>query len=245
MSRSLARAALFALVGVGLLLHWVRQLSGWRPPLASSDPKVVVAFTALLLALGLALWQFGVMVAVRRVRRAAAVPGVAAAVCAVTNVIEDGFGVESAFFLFIAATLVVLLGQFWLAVVVLRATGSWLCGHSGDLGIGAGRLSAAGRTVDALCLGPGGGLGVQDERHRTDHARRVDGPATADTAGYSHRHVAAMPGVINQASVLCCRTHPRLSDGGEGERTMNWPKRHRSRSFAENPLWIRDFIAVA
>ena len=126
MSRSVSRATLFSLVGVGFLLHWIRQESGWRPRLPSSEPEVVVAFTALLLAHGLALWQFGAIVPDRRVRRAASALGVAAAVCAVANVLEDGYGVESAFFLFIAATLVLLLGQFLLAVVVLRTTGSWL-----------------------------------------------------------------------------------------------------------------------
>ena len=104
-----ARAALFLLVGLGFLVLWGRQESGWREPLPNSDTRVLLGFSALLAGLGasLLLWSPG--------RRSTTVSATAAFAAAATNLLEDGLGLGWAFFAFIASSLTLLVGQLVLA----------------------------------------------------------------------------------------------------------------------------------
>ena len=103
---------LHALVGLGFLALWVRQESGWRPRLPSDELPVLVSFTGLLLLLGASLFVWS---AEQHRVRAGAVPVTGAVVAAASDVVEDGAGLEWAFWPFITATAVLIVGQLVLA----------------------------------------------------------------------------------------------------------------------------------
>lgn len=105
-----ARAALFLLVGLGFLVFWGRQESGWWDPLPDSDTGVLLGFSALLAGLGasLLLWSPD--------KRSTTVSATAAFGAAGTNLLEDGLGLSWAFLPFVACTLTLLIGQLAMAV---------------------------------------------------------------------------------------------------------------------------------
>ena len=72
----------------------------------------------------LALPVFGGQVTGRNARRWAVVAGAAAGANSLTNIIEDGVGVEGMFMVFIAGTAVMLLALVGLSVVIGTAPGS-------------------------------------------------------------------------------------------------------------------------
>jgi hypothetical protein len=114
---------LFALTGIALFAYWALA----RPSLGMTswmrEWSHVLWFSATLLLLAGALVTFGRMVGSRQVVGVATLAGAAIALSSLANVIEDGFRVDAAFFLFILGTLIGLIALLALAVTITR-TGS-------------------------------------------------------------------------------------------------------------------------
>lgn len=114
------QAALFALAGVSSFAYWILADPG--PDTISTEWRYVLLFSLSLLALGVALPVFGSMVGGRFATRVSLVAGSAAVFGSVVNIVEDGLGVEWAFWGFVAATAIQLLALLVLTVVVALAT---------------------------------------------------------------------------------------------------------------------------
>ena len=113
------RAALFALVGVGFFTHWVVTDPSRDGPIVTAWPHVL-AFSALLLTLAVALPVYGRMVGGRWVLRLSLAAGAGAALASVANIFEDGLQMDWVFFVFIMATAIINLALLALTVVIAR-----------------------------------------------------------------------------------------------------------------------------
>ena len=117
-SARVARAVLFALAGVIFFAHWLITDPGFDESGAQDEWGQVLAFSAVLLSLGVALPVFGLMVGGRWVIRFSVLAGVGALVAGVANIFEDGFQIEGFFFVFILGTAVCDLALLAVAVVI-------------------------------------------------------------------------------------------------------------------------------
>lgn len=125
MPRSM-RALLLTLPGVAFLAYWVIADPGYEASAAQTTWPYVLGFSAALATLAMALPVFGGQVTGRNARRWAVVAGAAAGANSLTNIIEDGVGVEGMFFAFIAGTAVMIVALVGLSVVIVRARGTRL-----------------------------------------------------------------------------------------------------------------------
>lgn len=122
----LMRALLFALPGAAFLAYWVIADPGYGASASQTTWPYVLGFSGALATLAVALPVFGGQVTGRTARRWAVVAGAAAGTNSLTNIIEDGVGVEGMFFAFIAGTAVMLVALVGLSVVMVRARGTRL-----------------------------------------------------------------------------------------------------------------------
>lgn len=116
----MVRALLFA--GTGVAWFALRFVSGPSPTVASMQEwPNVIAFSAVLMTLALALVTFGRMVGRRWVVRLATIAAAAAAVMSVVNIVEDGFRVEAAFYAFVLGLLILDVALGGLALAIARS----------------------------------------------------------------------------------------------------------------------------
>jgi hypothetical protein len=117
----LARGLLFAGTGVAWFTFWyftdprtetIAEMQVW--------PRVIW-FSAMLLLLAVALLTFGRMVGGRSSTRFATVAAATAGVMSVTNIVEDGFRVETMFLVFVAGLWILTLTLAGLTVTIARA----------------------------------------------------------------------------------------------------------------------------
>jgi len=118
-ARDVAAATFFAAVGIGAWLHWSITDPSFDQTPAQSEWDRVLGFSALVLAVmgaaALLGWMLSQTAPVRRTVFTLVATGVLAAV---TNVVEDGLGIEAAFFLFILLTGIQLLALTGLAIAL-------------------------------------------------------------------------------------------------------------------------------
>jgi hypothetical protein len=122
--RDLALAALLVAVGIGAWLHWSITDPSFDQTEAQSEWGHVLAFSALILGLTGGAAALGRRLSeAPSVRRLTVTLFAAGTVAALTNVIEDGLGVEGAFFVFILLTGVELVTLIGLAVALALRVG--------------------------------------------------------------------------------------------------------------------------
>ena len=124
------QAALFALVGVALLAHWVLADPGYEASESQDDWSFVLLFSAAIAGLALALPVFAGIVGGATVWRASMIAASGAAVGSVANILEDGLGWGWAFWAFVLGSAVLLVGLLAMAVAIVTSAR------------GAGRLAA-------------------------------------------------------------------------------------------------------
>jgi hypothetical protein len=116
----MARALLFAGTGVAWFTLWF--VSGpSRTTQSMQEWPNVIWFSATLLTLTPALVAFGRMVGGRWVTRLATIGAATAVLLSVTNIIEDGFRVEGAFYAFILGMLILEVALAGLALAIVRS----------------------------------------------------------------------------------------------------------------------------
>lgn len=106
-------------LGIGAWLHWSITDPSFDQTEAQSEWGHVLAFSALVLALTGGAAALGCALSgARSVRRLSLTLIAAGTLAAVTNVVEDGLGVENAFLVFIVLTGVQLLALIGLAIAL-------------------------------------------------------------------------------------------------------------------------------
>ena len=115
----LRRVALFILVAVLFIAHWVIADPGFEESATQTQWPFVIFFSAALLALALALPVYSKVVVQGPALRSATVAGVGAGLSSVANVIEDGFGVDAAFFGFVAGAAILIVALACFAAITL------------------------------------------------------------------------------------------------------------------------------
>jgi hypothetical protein len=113
-----ARALIFALVGVVFFAHWAITDPSLEESGGQDEWGQVLAFSAILLSLAVALPVYGLMVGGRWVIRLSALAGVGALVASVANIFEDGFQIDAFFFGFVLGTGIADLALPALALVI-------------------------------------------------------------------------------------------------------------------------------
>lgn len=118
--RPMKRAALFALAGTASFAYWfvARPTTGMTA--AMTEWPGVLAFSAVLLLLAVALPPYGRMVGGRGVARVSLVAGGGIGLASLGNVLEDGFRLEWAFLVFVAGVLTMLVALLVMSVGVIR-----------------------------------------------------------------------------------------------------------------------------
>jgi hypothetical protein len=117
---SLSRAALFAVTGVALFVFWFVARPSFEMTAAMKEWPHVLWFSGTLLTLAVSLPIFGRMVDGPRVARLAMIAGAGVGLSSVANVLEDGFRIDAAFFLFISGTLILDLALLALTIEIAR-----------------------------------------------------------------------------------------------------------------------------
>ncbi|MDH4346513.1 MAG: hypothetical protein OEW31_09280 [Thermoleophilia bacterium] len=117
----LARASLFVTVGIAFLAYWV--LASPSHDFVRTEWAYVLGFSAVLIALAVALLVLGRMAGGRWVARLSLVAGGGAALSGVANVAEDGLELTWAFWGFVVGTTTVVVA---LAALTVAA---WVTGH--------------------------------------------------------------------------------------------------------------------
>jgi len=113
------RSLLFALTGILWLVSWVTGPS-FEMTASMARWLVVLAFSAALLSLAVALPVVGRLVGGPSVVRSAIIAGAAASLCSVANVFEDGFQIEWFFFVFVLGLLTLDVALLALTIVIAR-----------------------------------------------------------------------------------------------------------------------------
>ena len=114
------RPLLFAGTGVAWFTLWF--VAGPSQTTASMQEwPNVIAFSAVLLALALALATFGRMVGGRWVIRLATIAGAIAGVLSIVNIVEDGFRVDAAFYAFVLGLMILEVALAGLALAIVRS----------------------------------------------------------------------------------------------------------------------------
>ena len=112
------RAAFFTLVGVLFFVHWITTQPSYGVSASQSEWNYVLAFSAAILALAIALPMFARLVGGRYTVRVSLVPAAGAALASFANVLEDGLQLGWAFYAFILGTAIIDLGLVALALVI-------------------------------------------------------------------------------------------------------------------------------
>lgn len=116
------RACLFAVTGIAGFGYWTVG----RPSLEMMrEWPHVVWFSATLLSLAVAIPTFGRMAGGRLSGQLATVAGAGAGLSSIANVVEDGFGIDGAFFVFTFGSLVMAIALVALSVVLARNASGW------------------------------------------------------------------------------------------------------------------------
>ena len=117
---TVTRAVVFAVTGTALFAFWIIARPSTEMTDAMREWPNVIWFSATLLALAVALPIFGRMVGGPRVVRLATIAGLGPAISSFANVLEDGFRIDAAFFLFIAGTLILDVALLALTIELAR-----------------------------------------------------------------------------------------------------------------------------
>jgi len=115
------RALLLTFPGIAFLAYWVIADPGYEASAGQTTWPHVLGFSAALATLAVALPVFGGQVTGSSARRWSAVAGAAVGANSITNILEDGLGVEWMFMVFVAGTAVMIIGLAGLAAVIARA----------------------------------------------------------------------------------------------------------------------------
>ncbi len=111
--------ALFALVGVAFLLHWILADPGFEVSNTQDDWRHVLGFSAALLSLAVALPRFAQLLVGRRdVLGVSLVAAAGAALSSAANIFEDGLHMGWAFYVFVMGTGALGLGLVALTVAI-------------------------------------------------------------------------------------------------------------------------------
>jgi hypothetical protein len=112
---------LFATAGGALFAYWSIARPSFEMTASMKEWPTVLGFSATLLSLAVALPVFGRMVGGPQVVRWATIAGAGVGLSSVANVIEDGFRIEGAFFLFILGTWTVNIALLALTIELARS----------------------------------------------------------------------------------------------------------------------------
>ncbi len=121
--RDISRSLLFATTGVALFAYWSIARPTFEITASMKEWPTVLWFSATLLSLAVTLPVFGRMVGGPQVVRWATIAGAGVGLSSVANVIEDGFRIEGAFFLFIMGTWTLNIALIALTIVLARTFG--------------------------------------------------------------------------------------------------------------------------
>jgi hypothetical protein len=117
------RATLFALTGVGFFVYWLVAKPTFEASPTQGDWPHVLAFTAIILTLAIAVPQFAQLVGGSIAFRSSLVVATGASLSSVANVLEDGLKLEWAFFGFVLDTAIILLGLLALTIAAVAREG--------------------------------------------------------------------------------------------------------------------------
>jgi hypothetical protein len=112
------RAALFSFVGVFNFAYWLIADPGYEESATQTEWPYVLGFSVTILSLAFAYPVFAQLVGGRVVSRVSLVPAAGFALGSLVNIVEDGLGMEWAFFGFVLTTAIGLLGLLALTAVV-------------------------------------------------------------------------------------------------------------------------------
>lgn len=111
---------MFGFTGFALFAFWLIARPSFEMTAAMKEWPQVLWFSATLLTLAVSLPIFGRMVGGATAVRLATIAGAGAGLSSVANVLEDGFRIDAAFFLFIAGTFTVDLALLGLTIEIAR-----------------------------------------------------------------------------------------------------------------------------
>lgn len=114
------RALLFAVTGVAFFAFWAIERPTYEMTASMTSWPTVLWFSSTLVLLAVAVFAFGWMVGGRWVVRLASIAAVGLAVSSVSNVLEDGFRIEAAFFGFVLGMLTQQVALAALTLVIAR-----------------------------------------------------------------------------------------------------------------------------
>ena len=117
------RAALFALVGFGVFAYWLVANPGFDTSPTQGEWPYVLAFSAIILAIALAVMQFARFAGGSVAFRASLVVAAGAILSSAANVLEDGLKMEWAFLVFVMGTAIILFGLLMLTIAVAARRG--------------------------------------------------------------------------------------------------------------------------
>ena len=119
--QNIAIATFLATVGIGSWVHWRVTDPSFDATAAQSEWPNVLAFSALVLGLGTCSYLLAHTLSnAKLVTRVANTLLIASTLGAATNIVEDGFGVEDAFVVFVATTGAQLLALVALATALVK-----------------------------------------------------------------------------------------------------------------------------
>lgn len=114
----MARSVVFATAGGAFFVYWYIVRPTNQATAQQSEWPYVLWFSATILTLAFAAPLFGRMVGGRWTIRFSWLAGIGAAANSVVNIIEDGFGQDWAFMLFVAGSATTLLGLLGAAITI-------------------------------------------------------------------------------------------------------------------------------
>lgn len=117
----MARAMLFAGTGVTWFAFWFVTDPAHQTVASMQQWPNVMAFSAVLVVLAIAIVTFGRWVGGRWIVRLAVLAAAAAGFASAANIVEDGFRVEAAFFAFVLGLLVIDGSLALLSLAILRS----------------------------------------------------------------------------------------------------------------------------
>ncbi len=113
-------AVLFALFGVAFLAWWVVADPSHEISDTQDEWPYVLAFSGVILVLGIAVPLYARLVGDALVRRVSLVVAGGAFLGSVANVFEDGLGIEGVFFIFVFSLLLMNVGLIALVILLAR-----------------------------------------------------------------------------------------------------------------------------
>jgi hypothetical protein len=115
------RAALFAFTGVAILAFWVGSRDVLAGTASMQEWPAVLSFSAVLLLLAVAVMAFGRLAGRTGGARLATLAAAGFVLASAANVFEDGFRIESFFFVFVTGLLLANVGLLGLAIATLAS----------------------------------------------------------------------------------------------------------------------------